>query len=69
MTINYEKINFQKIAPIIALSFAIGFGVATGAYFLVFCPDCLTPISFGSTTLTIEKKCADLLLKNNSFTL
>ncbi len=42
-----EKINFARVAPLIALSFAIGFGVATGAYFIVFCEDCFSP----STTL------------------
>jgi len=42
-----EKINFPRVAPFIALSFAIGFGVATGAYFIVFCEDCFSP----STTL------------------
>jgi len=32
-----EKINYQRIAPIIALTFAVGFGVATGSFFLVHC--------------------------------
>ena len=51
------KIDFQRIAPIIALSFAVGFGVATGAYFFIFCDDCLTPLSIGPVSLTLEKKC------------
>jgi len=36
-----EKINYRRIAPIIALTFAVGFGVATGANFLIFCDDCI----------------------------
>jgi len=51
------KIDFQRIAPIIALSFAVGFGVATGAYFFIFCDDCFTPLSIGSVSLPPDMKC------------
>jgi len=36
-----KKINYRRVAPIIALTFAVGFGVATGASFLIFCDDCI----------------------------
>jgi len=36
-----EKINYRRIAPIIAITFAVGFGVATAASFLIFCDDCI----------------------------
>ncbi|MFB5645785.1 MAG: hypothetical protein ACE5R3_04200 [Nitrosopumilaceae archaeon] len=55
--ISAEKINFQKVAPFIALSFAVGFGVATGAYFFIFCDDCFTLPTISSTGLTPEEKC------------
>ncbi len=50
------KIDFQRISPIIALSFAVGFGVATGAYFFIFCEDCFTVVSV-STVLPLSLKC------------
>jgi len=34
--------NFNRAAILIALSFAVGFGVATGAYFSIFCEDCVS---------------------------
>jgi len=37
-----KKNNFNRAALLIALSFAVGFGVATGAYFSIFCEDCVT---------------------------
>jgi len=33
--------NFNRTSILIALSFAVGFGVATGAYFSIFCEDCV----------------------------
>jgi len=36
-----EKNNFNRVALMIALSFAVGFVVATGAYFSIFCEDCI----------------------------
>jgi len=36
-----EKINYRRIAPIIAVTFAVGFGVATSAYFFIFCDECI----------------------------
>ena len=36
-----EKNNFNRVALMIAISFAVGFGVATGAYFSIFCEDCI----------------------------
>jgi len=54
-----EKIDFQRIAPIIAISFAIGFGVATGAYFFIFCDDCFTLPLTDAVGLPPDKKCED----------
>ncbi len=51
------KISFQKIAPIIALVLAVGFGGAIGAYFLVFCDDCFTSSLMGTESLTPKEKC------------
>ncbi len=35
-----NKKNSNRVALIIALSFAVGFGAATGAYLIIFCEDC-----------------------------
>ena len=34
--------NFNRSTLLIALSFAVGFGVATGAYFTIFCEECVS---------------------------
>lgn len=54
-----EKINYQRIAPIIAISFAIGFGAATGAYFFIFCENCFVFALVNSANLSPEEKCKD----------
>jgi len=36
-----NKKNSNRVALIIALSFAIGFGAATGVYLIIFCEDCI----------------------------
>jgi len=51
-----EKINYLRVAPLLALTFAVGFGVATGAYFLIFCEDCFT-VPTVSKELALEQKC------------
>ena len=53
------KIDFQRVAPIIAISFAVGFGVATGAYFFIFCDDCFALPLTDAVGLSPEKKCED----------
>lgn len=59
VTSKLNQINFQRAAPIIAISFAIGFGAATGAYFLVFCEDCFAPPVINLSELSPEEKCSD----------
>jgi len=51
-----EKINYQRVAPLLALTFAVGFGVATGAYFFIFCEDCFT-IPTVDEKLAFEERC------------
>ncbi len=51
-----EKINYSRVAPLLALTFAVGFGVATGAYFLIFCEDCFT-VPTVSKGIALEEKC------------
>lgn len=48
--------NFQRMAPFIAISFAVGFGIASLASFAFLCEDCLEiePISDAQS---IEEKC------------
>jgi len=53
-----EKINYSRVAPLLALTFAVGFGVATGAFFLIFCEECFT-IPLIDEELTFEDKCAN----------
>ncbi len=36
-----EKNNFNRVAVVIVLSLVVGIGVATGAYFLIICEDCI----------------------------
>jgi len=36
-----EKNNFNRVALVIVLSLVVGIGVATGAYFLIICEDCI----------------------------
>ena len=50
------KNNFQRMAPFIAISFAVGFGIASLASFVFLCEDCLEiePIS---ESQSIEDKC------------
>jgi len=51
-----EKINYQRVAPLLALTFAVGFGVATGAYFFIFCEDCFTILTVDEK-LAFEERC------------
>jgi len=51
-----EKINYSRVAPLLALMFVVGFGVATGAYFFIFCQDCFT-IATVDEKLAFEEKC------------
>jgi len=37
------KNNFQKIAPLIAISFAVGFSIAGVAFLIIFCEECFIP--------------------------
>jgi hypothetical protein len=55
-----QKENYPKIAAIIVVAFAIGFGVATGSFFFVFCENCLPlePITL-EVQLSPEEKCDD----------
>jgi len=50
--------NFNRVAILIALSFAVGFGVATGAYFSIFCEDCIT-VQPKTTEKDPTTKCLD----------
>jgi len=49
-----NKNNSNRMALIIALSFAVGFGAATGAYFLIFCEDCFA-IQFNPSNPGLDK--------------
>lgn len=40
---NNKNSGSNHIALAVVLSFVIGFGIATGAYFVIFCQDCITP--------------------------
>jgi len=51
-----EKINYLRVAPLLVLTFAVGFGAATGAYFFIFCEDCFT-VPTVSKELALEEKC------------
>ena len=51
-----EKINYNRVAPLLALTFAVGFGAATGAYFFIFCEDCFT-VPTVSKEFVLEEKC------------
>jgi hypothetical protein len=57
MVVNAKKNNFQKIALAIVLSFAIGFGIATASYFLIFCDECFT-IDASKSQGSLEDKCS-----------
>jgi hypothetical protein len=50
---NKKKSN--RVALLIVLSFAAGFGAATGAYFFILCEECFDPD--GGETLSTEEKC------------
>ena len=50
---NKKKSN--RVALLIVLSFAAGFGAATGAYFFILCEECFDPD--GGETLGPEEKC------------
>ena len=52
---NKKKSN--RVALLIVLSFAAGFGVATGAYFFILCENCVD--SVGGGTLSPEEKCEE----------
>jgi len=54
MEISNKKIS-NRVALIIALSFAVGFGAATGAYLIIFCEDCFK--NPGDEPLSPESKC------------
>ena len=56
MMSNNKNNNSNHIALAVVLSFAIGFGVATGAYFLIFCEECFTTES-ATNQITFEDKC------------
>jgi len=51
-----EKINYPRVALLIALTFAVGFGVATVAYFFIFCEECFTILVIDEK-LAFEEKC------------
>ena len=53
-----QKENYPKIAAIIVVAFSAGFGVATGAYFFVFCIECppLEPLTL-DVQLSPDQKC------------
>ena len=36
-----DKINYKKVAPLLALMFAVGFGIPTALYVIIFCDDCI----------------------------
>ena len=46
--------NSNRIALAVVLSFVIGFGIATGAYFVIFCEDCFEK---SEETLNLQEKC------------
>jgi hypothetical protein len=58
-----NKNNSNRVALIIALSFAVGFGVATGAYFMIFCEDCIViqsnPLNPGPDPCQNDPSCID----------
>lgn len=54
---NKKKSN--RVALLIVLSFAAGFGAATGAYFFILCEECFD--SDGGVTLSPKEKCEESL--------
>jgi hypothetical protein len=52
---NNKNNNSNYIALAVVLSFAIGFGIATGAYFAIFCENCLE----SEPQTNSQDKCAD----------
>jgi hypothetical protein len=54
---NKKKSN--RVALLIVLSFAAGFGAATGAYFFILCEGCIDPD--GGVTLSPKEKCEESL--------
>jgi hypothetical protein len=54
---NIKKSN--RVALLIVLSFAAGFGAATGAYFFILCEECFDPD--GGETLSPKEKCEESL--------
>jgi len=56
-----KKNNFNRTALLIALSFAVGFGLATGAYFSIFCEDCVTV-----QPKTSDKTSPELICQNDT---
>ena len=58
-----NKNNSNRVALIIALSFAVGFGAATGAYLMIFCEDCIViqsnPLNPGPDQCQNDPSCID----------
>jgi len=52
-----QGINFQKIAPLIAISFAIGFGIASVAFLIIFCEECFVTEPESVNFDDIDLKC------------
>ena len=47
--------NFQRIAPFITISFVVGFGIASMAFFAFFCEECFE-IELKSDRPSIDEK-------------